>query len=236
MKSKIKESCNYFYLNKRDLKRKIDEKITNKQKKPIVWKPIVVSLIIILIGLLYYSYNTATSYISIDINPSIVLKANIYDKVIDVDLLNEDAQKLVDETTLKGKSISDASDIIIDKAVSKGYIKPEQDNALLFTVYCNNEGKKQKIEHNLNERAKSNLKQRGIKSLIIDQHLTEYDIELANKYNVSPGKILFIKKAIKENQELKIEELVNKPVREIAKYLKEYNNLEFGKNKMKLFN
>ena len=78
----------------------------------------------------------------------------------------------------------------------------------------------EKIHNNINQ----NLNSKGIKSLIIDTELTEEDAKKANEYGVSESKILFVKKAIEQNSDLKFEDLIYLPVREIVKYIDGYEN------------
>lgn len=67
----------------------------------------------------------------------------------------------------------------------------------------------------------STTNKKGIGRLISDVELTEEDIQLAEKYQVSETKILFVKKALSQNPDLKIEDLIYMPAREIANYITE---------------
>ena len=51
------------------------------------------------------------------------------------------------------------------------------------------------------------------------------DAQKANEYGVSEAKILFVKKALEDNPDLKFENLIYLPSREIAKYIDEYEEL-----------
>lgn len=59
-------------------------------------------------------YFTPTSVISIDINPSIELSVNRFDRVISVDGFNADGQKLADTIDLKHKNYAAAVELLLE--------------------------------------------------------------------------------------------------------------------------
>ena len=185
---------------------------------------VLASFIFILIGGILL-FNNPTSYVSIDINPSIMVSTNAFDKVVKVESLNDSASEVIKDLNLYGKNVIDAINEIVDSATSLGYIKEEaEDNAILVTTYCDNEQKRNAMQEQIHNNLNQNLNSKGIKSLIIDTELTEQDAKKANEYGVSEAKILFVKKAIEQNPELKFEDLIYLPVREIAKYIDGYQN------------
>lgn len=130
---------------------------------------------------------------------------------------------------LYGMDVSDVAIKITSRATELGYIDEEiDDNVVLVSTYCDNTGKQDKLQKQIHQKLNDNLNKKGIGSLIIDMELTEEDAKKANEYGVSEAKILFVKKAIEENPELKFEDLVYLPAREIAKYIDEYENLNIG--------
>lgn len=182
------------------------------------------SFILILIGGILF-FNNPTSYVSIDINPSIMISTNVFDKVVKIEALNDSASEVIKDLNLYGKNVTDAVNEIVDNATNLGYINEEsEDNAILVTTYCDNEEKRNEMQEQIHNNLNQNLNSKGIKSLIIDTELTEEDAQKANEYGVSEAKILFVKKAIEQNPELKFEDLIYLPVREIAKYIDGYEN------------
>ncbi len=69
-----------------------------------------------------YSYAIPYSYVHLDINPSIELTANIYDRIIKAEALNEDGRKLLEGRSLKNSSIETGISDLLDIAVKKGYL------------------------------------------------------------------------------------------------------------------
>lgn len=64
----------------------------------------------------------ATSVMEVSVNPNVQLLLNNQDRVVAVNYLNEDGQKLLINTNLVGKTAEDAASIIIDLSVQSGYI------------------------------------------------------------------------------------------------------------------
>ena len=185
---------------------------------------VLASFIFILIGGILF-FNNPTSYVSIDINPSIMISSNVFDKVVKIEPLNDSASEVIKNLNLYGKNVSDAVNEIVNSATNLGYIKEEsEDNAIIITTYCDNQQKRNEMQEQIHYKLNQNLNSKGIKSLIIDTELTEEDAKKANEYGVSESKILFVKKAIEQNPDLKFEDLIYLPVREIVKYIDGYEN------------
>ena len=225
--NKINETLNKYVCNKERVKEKVYSKMKNKNNKYIGISIAVASFILIFIGI----FNIPTGYVSIDINPSIMLSTNLLDKVVKVEALNDDAKEVINNLNLYGKNASNAVNEVVDNATTLGYIDENStDNVILVSTYCNNKEKGEKLQENIHNNLNNNLNQNGIKSLIIDSTLTTEDAKKANEYGVSEAKILFVKKAIEQNPELKFEDLIYLPTKEIAKYIDGYENLNSTNN------
>ena len=166
---------------------------------------------------------------SVDINPSIMLSANSWDRVVKVEGLNDDAKEVISNLNLYGKDVSDAVNQIVNTATNLGYIdKNIDDNAILVSTYCDNTEKREQLQDRIHDNLNQSLNKNGIRSLIIDMELIEEDAKKANDYGVSEDKILFVNKALEGNPELKFEDLIYMPTREIAKYIEGYENITNG--------
>ena len=70
----------------------------------------------------YWAYFTATSIVSIDINPSLELGVNRFDRVVSVEGYNEDGAALAQTLDLKYLSYSEALDRILTSDEVAGYL------------------------------------------------------------------------------------------------------------------
>ncbi|MCD8180633.1 MAG: anti-sigma factor domain-containing protein [Firmicutes bacterium] len=80
------------------------------------------------------SYFTPAGYVSVDINPSLLMTVNIYDRVIDVKALNDDAQNLLESVSVKGKSAEDSLDALIQTSREIGYINESNNDVIVEVV------------------------------------------------------------------------------------------------------
>lgn len=72
------------------------------------------------------------SYVSIDINPSMELALNRFDRVVSAEAYNPEGEEILKELSLKGKKYNDALDAIVDSDAMKPYLTGDAE--LVFTV------------------------------------------------------------------------------------------------------
>ena len=84
-------------------------------------------------------YRTPVSYISIDINPSIELSLNRFDRIVDAKGYNKDGTALLDNLDLENKYYTDGVEILLADGTFKQYL--QKDSSLIFTVISKNEEK-----------------------------------------------------------------------------------------------
>ncbi len=103
-----------------NLKKRTFENITNKRKIPIAFKlvPVMAALVFAVLG---YMYMMPVSYISIDINPSIELSVNTFDRVIAVNASNEDAKEIVDSIDLNNLNYVEALEALAQSEIFSNY-------------------------------------------------------------------------------------------------------------------
>lgn len=87
----------------------------------------------------YSVWATPVSYISVDANSSVELTLNRFDRVISVASYSEDGPLVIDEVSLKGKTYTDAIDLLFDSETMRRYLT--DDAELFFTVVSDQEDK-----------------------------------------------------------------------------------------------
>ena len=99
--------------------------------------------VVCLAGAGHHLYFTPASYIYLDINPSIRLDLNCFERVIDVVPLNEDAETLLADSTIGKGKVSDCMSAIVSACREQNYLNEDNtdvevsvrtDNARLETV------------------------------------------------------------------------------------------------------
>lgn len=81
----------------------------------------------------YKSMSAVDYVVAVDVNPSVEMTVNGFGRVNGVTLKNDDAEALIDESELKGKSVSDAVDTLTKKLCGNGYLT-ENRNGVLVSV------------------------------------------------------------------------------------------------------
>lgn len=182
----------------------------------------IAAVFLFVLGLSYgvYSYTTPYSYVDLDINPSVELTANVYDIIIKIKTYNSDAEKLLEKQSLNYISLDKGIEKLLNSAVNQGYLKVETDNAILLTVTGDDMNKADKLSKNLEAVAAEVLDNNKVKSDIVSQKINEKKHEDSKELGISPGKLKLIEKVIESEPELKLEELKDKPVKEIVGHLK----------------
>ncbi len=176
-----------------------------------------------------YGYYTPYGYVNVDINPSVEISYNLYDRVIGLEGLNEDGELVVEKMgNYKNKPIDVVINQVVDKAVEEAYIKPEKENTILVTVVekekkVDDQKIYNAVEHHVDEiKAEAEL-------VVIE---TKEDVRgISEQKNITPGKAALIQKAVENDKDIDIEELMQKPVDEIVRMIQKQRNEERKEDK-----
>lgn len=169
-----------------------------------------------------YSYTAPSQYVSFDINPSVELVTNMFDKVIKVNPLNEDGIKIIANLNLNNKDIKEAVDLLTQAAIDNGYLKEELQNEILVTVASNNEEDGAKTEEELGQVVKEELKGGNLETTPVNTENINLQRKVeAEKLGISPGKMNLIQKLEAVKPGINYEEYAKKPVKDIMKEIKE---------------
>lgn len=169
-----------------------------------------------------YSYTAPTKYVSFDINPSVELVTNTFDKVIKASALNEDGIKILESLDLENKDIKEAVDLLTQSAIDNGYLKEELQNEILVTVATNNEEEAAKTQTDLEEVIKEELTEEKLEEVpVTTENINMERHKEAERLGISPGKMNLIQKLEAVNPGINYEEYAKKPVKDIMKEIKE---------------
>lgn len=91
----------------------------------------------------YQILQTPVSYVSIDVNPSVELALNRFDRVVSSTAYNEDGEIVLSGLSVNGKKYMEAIDIIIESEAMSVYLTNEAE--LVFTIAANNDNKESQL-------------------------------------------------------------------------------------------
>ena len=224
IEKRINKNLNNIKLPKFDLNN-LEKKgyvyMEKKRKWPIMATISTLCVVCLLfIGGLYYNNNyKVTSKVGIDVNPSVELKINQKEKVLEVIANNEDGKKIISDMDLKGSDINVAVNALIGSMVKNGYIN-ELANSILISVENNDSTKAESLRQEiLNQINMDNIS-------IISQTVNEEKelTDLAKEYNISLGKVKIIKQIMANNNLLTFDQLADLSINELNLILKDNEN------------
>lgn len=156
-------------------------------------------------GWYHYAYIQIASQVEIDVNPSLKFSLNRKERVVQVQALNEDGERLAGGASLKGKTVQAAVNQVVDSLVEQGYLKKDgKEHAVLVSVSGKSPALAEQVKVAVTVDMEAALTQREVKAVVYDQviQVTEELEELAEAYQVSLGKAEFIGQLVQENVSL----------------------------------
>ncbi len=172
-------------------------------------------------GVGVYAYNTPYSYVSVDINPSVEITTNIFDRIIKVEALNADGFKIISDANYKNRSLKSGLEAILDKAAEEGYLKDDSQNTVLLTVAAKDDKKVDEIKKSVETAVASELEQKKVKAEVVVDNVKVESHDAAIKQGVSPGKMNLLNKLKEARPEAKMEDYKDAPVKDIMKSIQE---------------
>ena len=182
---------------------------------------LIIGLIITIgsVGFILYN-NQQITIITLDINPSIEIKIDKKEIIKDIKALNEDANDII-SNSLVGKNFDDAMRVISDKLIEKDYNHDLLEIIMYVKGNLNGNAVKEKIDNVFSEKhIDSNI-------VVIDK-ITKEDEKLANEYNISVSKAAYINEILKRNENIKIDNLFDKSIKELNETKNTGNYCEQG--------
>ena len=197
------------------------EKIKEKSKRNYIPKvSFALALITLVFGITYFGYNKTykvESIIELDVNPSIELKINQKDQVIEAVAKNDDAKNVLENMELEKIDIDVALNAIIGSMVTKGYID-DLSNSILLSVENDDVQKSEQLREKLVTKINNILNNDKINGSVLSQNLSSTNNKattLANDYNISEGKASLILEILESNKLLTEKDLVGLTINEL---------------------
>lgn len=178
---------------------------------------------------IYWAEGRIISIVDIDVNPSIEIQMNKKDKVVKVLALNEEGRQVLDGMNLEKVDINVASNAILGAIVKLGFIN-DLNNAILVTVQSDIAGKSEELKEKISFDINQVLDQNSLNGIVLNQDKKE-DVDLdalAEKYNISYGKALFIYNMTMLDKSLTIEELAPMSIGELTALINGNTNIQLN--------
>lgn len=182
-----------------------------------------------------YAYYTPTSYVSLDVNPSIEYALNTFGRVLSVKGVNDDGEDILEDiglTRLQNKAIDKAIRETINAIAKLGYFPEDSEGGVVIAVSDKKAEKAEKLSEQLKEMVEQATQEEQLDVDVESMAVGEERVEEARSLGVTPGKLNLVEK-LKESAEdpddIDIEAWLNKPVKDIMKQTKANKALSKGK-------
>lgn len=204
-----------------------------KSKKKIYALAASVAATILIAGTGVYAYITPYAYVSLDVNPSIEYKVNIFNRVVETSDVNDDGAEIVINIDVKNKLIDEAIKDTITEINEQGYFKDGETGGVVIATSSNDSVKAEELANELKEKAEEVITENSITAEVEVLSVGKERVLEAKELGVTPGKLNLVEKLQKSAanpEDISIEEWLNKPVKEIMKATKANNEQEKNKN------
>lgn len=166
-------------------------------------------------------------FISFDVNPSIEIEVNNKRRVKDVICNNEDARIVMEDMDLIDTDLDVAVNAIVGSMFRYGYIS-EVDNSILVTILGENQQVREELKKNVSKHVKEILSGYSVEASVVSQDLTfsKDTKEIAQKYDISIGKVTLIQELMQQNPDYEFENLMHLTINDLN-ILVHFNNIQF---------
>ena len=211
----------YFNTNAAETKEKSSFPLlfTKKRFVPII-AGVALAFMICVGSIGVYAENYQTIYI--DINPSVALKLNRFERVIGVEYLNEDAALLLADTKLVGCDATAALETVITACNSAGYVK--EDSEIYISASAKEEKNSEKLLQKLKGHAETMREEKDETYAVSTYNAKKEEKKEIEKSSLSPAKYKVIKDIIDEDEGFDMEELKGKSMEELRKIKHRYDD------------
>ena len=115
--------------------------------------------------------------LTMDVNPSIEIVSNRFDRVVEINPLNEDARQMLKDFELKDKDLTSAIEDLADLMVLTGYISGGEDNLVSIRVSDGNAS--EEVLNKLNQAIAAYLQNKQIEATIVNEPIIQVEETVA---------------------------------------------------------
>ena len=150
----------------------------------------------------YRINNTVATTISLDVNPSIEIRVNRHERVLEAVALNEDAKTVLEGMDLEGSDLNVAVNAVIGSMVRNGFIS-EVANAILISVDSTDAAAGKALQEKLTVEVSRLLHTQTFDGAVLSQTVEPETglVEKAEAFGITVGKAQLIEQIIREEKQ-----------------------------------
>jgi hypothetical protein len=173
------------------------------------------------------AYYTPVSYVSMDVNPSIEYKLNMFERVLSVKGINDDGTEIVEEidlANLGNKTIEEALALTVQRIAEKGYLD-SGDAGIVITTSAKDLKKAEAMAEQLQEKTQETVLEQNKPAEISAEAVGAERVAEAQQLGVTPGKLNLVEKMMStalDSGTLNREEWLKRSVKDIMAQTKQF--------------
>lgn len=183
----------------------------NSNLKRILALAASAAMIVMLLAAGAFAYATPAYYVSLDINPSLLMEVNVFERLIGIEAMNEDAESILADLEWKNKNIEDVLAMAVQKIEEEGYF--DEGGNILVAAAGKGEARKTELLAGLKEK----LEELDLEDVMIEtESVGEEMVAAAKEFGLTPGKYNLITKLLGDTVTAEnAEDYLNLPVKEL---------------------
>lgn len=181
--------------------------------------PVITCLLIFILFPFHSQPSSPVAYVSLDINPSLELRLDQDNIVIETIAFNKDAKKIFNTLNLQGQKLETAIMNLLNNPQYKGYL---QNGLLEVSVFSDNVNLSANIENILNNLFQDHLENNQYHCKQVNQE-THHN---ASTHHMSAGKYQIIEKIISYTSQYSLDELNKMSISQLYTILYTFNQDE----------
>ena len=171
--------------------------------------------ILVVLFVSIYVYNLPVSYISFDVNPSLELGINRFDRVVDINYYNDDAEKLISKKDVYHRKPDKAIDAIMMALDKRGYLPISNATAIAIAANCEKLSDSDKLLAECTKNVINYSKPINVIQYTANSKLKEE----SDLLSISFGKLMLIKMIQQLDSAATVKEYKDESIESIMEYL-----------------
>lgn len=167
-------------------------------------------------------YFTQTALVSVDVNPSIEMSLNRFDRVISAKALNREGEDVLAETAWKNRPYGRALESILNEEGKKGYFN--QNTNVVVTVYSANGKKRSALLDGAQKTADEALAAHHVGTKAEVHAVDEGAVEEAHGCGVTAGKYIYLRQLQELSPDIDVEDYADNSIGQIKEQIEECQN------------
>lgn len=171
----------------------------------------------------YIYYHTPVNYLSLDINPSVELGINAFNRVVSATGYNDDGATILKGQDVTNCNVKDAVKNLVISAAKNGFIKSDGSTIISLTAETDNSETASNLEESSGLGAQEATNSEHVTAVVFKTNIALTRRDEARELGITPGKLNLIQKLQALDASATVDEYKDAKVTDIMKKIIELN-------------